>query len=64
MGRIYLRTISGFSRGQGGCALWGLILALMLGVSSVGAKTPAPKPPAEVNGEVIAAEELERALGA
>ena len=42
----------------------GLALALTLGVSSVRAEAPATLPAAEVNGEVITSEDLERALGA
>lgn len=42
----------------------GLILAVALGVPPARAETPAIEPLAEVNGETITAEDLDRALGA
>ena len=47
-----------------GTAVWGLILAVGLGVPWVGAQTAATEPLAEVNGEAITAKDLEGALGA
>jgi protein-disulfide isomerase len=42
---------------------WALVLALMLGAFSAAAETSAPTPLAEVDGDPITAEELERSLG-
>jgi hypothetical protein len=53
-----------FWRRLAGCALWGVILALTLGVSSIGTETTAREPVAEVNGEAITAEDLEWAFEA
>lgn len=51
-------------RGWAWSTLWGLMLAVALGMPSVRAETTATEPPAEVNGEAITAKDLERALGA
>jgi len=47
-----------------GSTLWGLMLLLAFAVPSLRAQTTATESLAEVNGEAITAEELERALGA
>ncbi len=58
-------TFRRFQRQWVGSAAWGLIVALMLGGPAVYAQVPAATDPlAEVNGEVITAGDLERALGA
>jgi protein-disulfide isomerase len=64
MSRLEPRRMSGFQRGRVEATFCGLIVALMLGLSSVGAEMTSTQPLAEVNGEAITAEDLERALGA
>jgi len=61
---LEFRGIYRFQRRWAGAALCGLILAITLAVPWVRAETPATKPLAEVNGEAITAQDLERALGA
>src|SRR5262245_31901352 len=55
---------SGYRPGRVGLTVCGLIAALAANLSSIGAETPPIQPVAEVHGEAITAEELERALGA
>jgi len=64
MSYIDLSMIFRFWRGWAGCALWSVTLALTLGVSSIGTENTAREPVAEVNGEAITAEDLERAFEA
>ena len=52
------------ARGAGWSTLYGLLLALMLAGPPARAETTANEPLAEVNGEVVTAENLDRALGA
>jgi protein-disulfide isomerase len=63
MMRIGPRRASGVRRQRLGPPLGGLILAVALGVSLADAESPATAPPAEVNGEAITSDDLERALG-
>ena len=57
------RGICDFPQRWAVSAAWGLILAATLSVSSVRAEAAATNPLAEVNGETITAEDLDRALG-
>ena len=58
------RGIFGLPRASVGSTLYGLLLLLTLGWSPAHAETTANEPLAEVNGEVITVENLDRALGA
>jgi len=57
------RGIFGLLRASVGSTLYGLVLVLTLGGSPARAETTANEPLAEVNGEVITVENLDRALG-
>lgn len=63
MGKVGQHVTCGFQPRWTESALWGLILAVALATPSVGAETAPTEPLAEVNGEAIATEEVERALG-
>ena len=59
-----MRGIFSLARRAGWSTLYGLLLALMVAGPPARAETTSTEPLAEVNGEVITAENLDRALGA
>ena len=61
---IGARHFGAFRQGWAVAALWGLVLAVASGASTVGAQTAANEALAIVNGEAITAKDVEKSLGA